>query len=59
MVGSIGGFLGPYATGYLRDATHGFKAGLFAVAATAGVGVVLCLILPSRDAKTEARDAAA
>ena len=58
MVGSIGGFLGPYATGYLRDATHGFKAGLFSVAATAVLGVVLCLILPGRDAKAEGSEAA-
>ena len=28
MVGGIGGFLGPYMTGRLRDLTHGYKAGL-------------------------------
>jgi ACS family tartrate transporter-like MFS transporter len=32
-VGTLGGFVGPYAVGWLRDATGSFSAGLLAMAA--------------------------
>jgi MFS transporter, ACS family, tartrate transporter len=32
-LGALGGFTGPYLTGLLRDATHSFAGGLYAIAA--------------------------
>jgi nitrate/nitrite transporter NarK len=32
-IGTLGGFVGPYAVGWLRDATGSFSAGLMAMAA--------------------------
>jgi nitrate/nitrite transporter NarK len=32
-IGTLGGFVGPYAVGWLRDATGSFDAGLMAMAA--------------------------
>ena len=49
MIGSLGGFLGPYITGRLRDATHGFTAGLFTVAVAAVLAAGLCLALPAKE----------
>jgi MFS family permease len=47
MVGGIGGFLGPFLTGRLRDLTHGFSGGLYTIAALAALGAVLCAFLRS------------
>ncbi len=54
MIGSIGSFLGPYLTGRLRDATHGFSTGLYVVAGTAVAGAVLTAFLPGRSQDGEA-----
>jgi sugar phosphate permease len=43
MVGAIGGFLGPYLTGLLRDATHSFSGGLYLIGALAAVAAMLSL----------------
>ena len=48
MIGSLGAFSGPYLTGFLRDSTHGFKAGLLAVGALALAGGGLVLVLKAR-----------
>ncbi|MCU1224309.1 MAG: major facilitator superfamily 1 [Edaphobacter sp.] len=51
-LGSLGGFLGPYMTGRLRDATHSFSGGLYAVG-----GLALCaaaLSLAVRQPHTDA-----
>jgi len=40
-VGAVGAFSGPYAMGWLRDATHSFVAGLWAIAACLGAGALL------------------
>lgn len=45
-VGNVGGFVGPYAIGYLRDATDGFAAGLIAIGAIVIIGGALVLIVP-------------
>ncbi len=45
MVGGVGGFLGPYLTGRLKDFTHGFSGGLYAIAGLAVLGAALCLAL--------------
>ena len=43
MLGGVGGFIGPYMTGRLRDATHSFAGGLYGMSAVAVVGAVLAL----------------
>ena len=45
-VGNIGGFVGPYVLGYVRDTTNSFAAGLVAIGVTVIVGGVLALIVP-------------
>jgi len=42
--GSLGGFVGPYAVGLIREATHGFTGGLLflaALLALAGAGTLI------------------
>jgi ACS family tartrate transporter-like MFS transporter len=46
MLGGFGGFVGPYATGRLRDATHSYAGGLYGVAALAAAAAVLSLAVP-------------
>ena len=36
--GAVGAFAGPYTMGWLRDATHSYSAGLWAIAACLAVG---------------------
>jgi len=36
--GAVGAFAGPYAMGWLRDATHSYSAGLWAIAACLALG---------------------
>ena len=42
-LGGFGGFVGPYLTGRLRDATHSFAHGLYAIAGLALVGAFVSL----------------
>jgi MFS transporter, ACS family, tartrate transporter len=42
-LGAVGGFLGPYVTGRLRDATHSFAGGLYLIGALAFVAAMLSL----------------
>jgi ACS family tartrate transporter-like MFS transporter len=46
-VGNIGGFVGPYGIGYLRDATIGFSAGLIAIGVVVIAGGALVLWVPN------------
>ncbi|WP_263382125.1 MFS transporter [Granulicella arctica] len=52
MVGGVGGFLGPYLTGRLKDLTHGYSGGLYTIAGLAVLGAALCAALakPKEDA---------
>jgi len=43
MIGGFGGFLGPYVTGRLRDATHSFAGGLYLIAGLALAAALLAL----------------
>jgi MFS transporter, ACS family, tartrate transporter len=47
-VGNIGGFVGPYGIGYLRDSTSGFAAGLIAIGVVVIAGGALVLTVPDR-----------
>jgi len=50
MVGAVGGFLGPYVTGRLRDATHSFAGGLYLIGGLA-LGAALLSLLAGRPAR--------
>jgi hypothetical protein len=43
MIGACGGFIGPYVTGLLRDATHSFAGGLYLVGSLALIAAMLSL----------------
>ena len=45
-VGNIGGFIGPYGVGYLRDSTNGFTVGLIAIGCVVIAGGALVLLVP-------------
>jgi nitrate/nitrite transporter NarK len=48
MVGALGGFVGPYVTGLLRDATHSFAGGLYLIGGLALIAAMLSLAVPRR-----------
>jgi cyanate permease len=56
-IGGFGGFLGPYLTGRMRDATHSFAGGLYGIGALALCAALLALAAPatSNDAKSQNR----
>jgi ACS family tartrate transporter-like MFS transporter len=47
-VGNVGGFVGPYVVGFVKDATGSFEAGLLSLAVTLVVGAALVLLVPHR-----------
>jgi ACS family tartrate transporter-like MFS transporter len=49
-IGNLGGFVGPFAIGWLKNVTGGYAAGLYVVGATLAVSAVATLML-SRQAK--------
>jgi MFS transporter, ACS family, tartrate transporter len=51
MVGAVGGFLGPYVTGRLRDATHSFAGGLYLISGLALAAAMLALAARGSEAK--------
>jgi ACS family tartrate transporter-like MFS transporter len=55
MIGGFGGFLGPYVTGRLRDATHSYSAGLVAIGGLALIGAALALARDGKRADPEQR----
>jgi ACS family tartrate transporter-like MFS transporter len=48
-VGNLGGFVGPFILGTVKDATHSYSMGLYVLAGFAAVAAVvsLCLHTPS------------
>jgi MFS transporter, ACS family, tartrate transporter len=46
-MGAVGGFIGPYAVGYLKDASGNFESGLFLLAGILMIGSILTLLLRS------------
>jgi ACS family tartrate transporter-like MFS transporter len=43
MIGGFGGFIGPYVTGRLKDATHSYAGGLFGVSGIALAAAILTI----------------
>jgi ACS family tartrate transporter-like MFS transporter len=56
ILGGVGGFLGPYLTGRMRDLTHGFAGGLYVVGGLAVLAAALAFAIPkpAPDAAAEA-----
>ena len=48
-IGNVGGFVGPYLMGWIRDATGGFTTGLLTLAAILVLGAVIVLRLEQPD----------
>jgi MFS transporter, ACS family, tartrate transporter len=53
-IGAFGGFVGPYVTGRLRDATHSYAGGLYGIAALAVAAAGLSLVIRNRPVDTTA-----
>ena len=50
-IGNLGGFVGPYAVGWIKDSTGDFGAALYFLAGSAVVSALVTLVLiPSRKA---------
>lgn len=47
--GNLGGFLGPYVVGYLRDATGKMESGLYFLGIVLAIGFLLILTIKKRD----------
>ncbi len=44
-IGNLGGFVGPFAIGWLKGVTGGYAAGLYVVGASLALSAVLTLVL--------------
>ncbi|KVN43994.1 hypothetical protein WJ64_29355 [Burkholderia ubonensis] len=52
-IGNLGGFVGPFAIGWLKNVTGGYAAGLYVVAGTLAVSAVVTLLLSRKGAQRE------
>jgi ACS family tartrate transporter-like MFS transporter len=43
--GNLGGFIGPYMVGWIKDQTGGFAGGLTALAVLMGLNILLILVV--------------
>jgi MFS transporter, ACS family, tartrate transporter len=48
VLGNLGGFLGPYAMGFLRSQTGSFAPGLMVLLGCMGAAGLLVLLVPGR-----------
>lgn len=48
-IGNLGGFVGPYMVGYLKQVTHSTSAGMYMLAVFAVLGGILIVTLPKKD----------
>jgi ACS family tartrate transporter-like MFS transporter len=49
-IGNLGGFVGPFMVGWVKDSTGSYEAGLYALAASAIVSALIALVmLPRRE----------
>ncbi|CAG4904424.1 hypothetical protein R54767_03075 [Paraburkholderia gardini] len=51
-VGNLGGFVGPFAIGWLKNVTGGYSAGLYVVGATLAVSAIVTLMLSRQSKRT-------
>ncbi len=56
-IGNIGGFAGPFAIGWVREATGSFEGGLLALAGVLVVGAAIAISLPATDSQRLVTDA--
>jgi ACS family tartrate transporter-like MFS transporter len=49
-IGNLGGFLGPYAVGWIKDSTGDFSAALYFLAGSAVLCLITLVLIPSRKA---------
>ena len=47
-LGNLSGFIGPYAVGYLKDATHSTNTGMYMLAGFLLLGAALTLMVPAK-----------
>ena len=54
-IGNLGGFVGPYIVGWIRDATHGYAAALYFLAGSALASAILAYVVvkPGAAGRTE------
>ncbi len=52
-IGNLGGFVGPFAIGWLKHAAGGYAAGLYVVAGTLVVSAVVTLMLSRKGAREQ------
>jgi ACS family tartrate transporter-like MFS transporter len=50
-LGNLGGFVGPFAIGWLKDRTGGYAAGLYVVAVTLAISAIVTLLLSRQVAR--------
>ena len=50
-VGNLGGFIGPFAVGWLKDNAGGFQAGLTFLAVCLAIGSIVALIVGRKVAR--------
>jgi ACS family tartrate transporter-like MFS transporter len=56
--GNLGGYLGPFVVGWIKDATNSFEAGLYFLAACALMGAVITLLAPAASGRKTRADPA-
>jgi len=49
-IGNLGGFVGPYLVGYLKDLTHSNTFGMYVLAGFALMSAVMAIAMPKKDA---------
>jgi ACS family tartrate transporter-like MFS transporter len=52
LIANFGGFVGPYAIGFLTDRTGTYAAGVYLLVVTAALGSVVIALAPHRQVKT-------
>jgi ACS family tartrate transporter-like MFS transporter len=57
--GNLGGFVGPFVVGWIKDSTNSFEAGLYFLAASALCGAIITFLAPRASGKRSATQPAA
>jgi len=45
-VGNLGGFLGPFVLGYVKETTDSFSTGIYFLAATSAISAAIIALMP-------------